>query len=490
MAEFTSTRNRALRADAREAVLNGIAPDGGLYVPGAFPTVAINEILSLSYSELAKRIIRGILSDFTEEEIESSCDEAYLSHFDTDDVCPLVKVSGCYALELFHGETAAFKDIALSILPRLMTRARRARGMLGRTLILTATSGDTGSAAMNGFRGVPGTGIITFYPYGGVSEIQKKQMTCMEGENLTCCAVKGNFDDCQTAVKRAFAHLQPPEGIRFSSANSINIARLVPQITYYFWTYVQLVRRFGLSVGEKVDFIVPTGNFGDILAGEYARWMGLPVGKLVCASNANRVLTDFLETGRYDRKRAFQKTLSPSMDILISSNLERMLYHAENGNAERVCEHMKNLGSLGEYRVSPEAHERFRADFAAYSFDDSQTLQTMKRVFDETGYLPDPHTAVGFACEAEFSKRSGNRPRVILATASPFKFPQSALSALGIAAPEDPFEQLNALSKAISVPVPASIAKLKEARPLHTDVISQEEIFDYILGKADKICKA
>ena len=490
MADFTSTRNRALRADAREAVLNGIAPDGGLYIPAAFPVIDVKDILSLSYSELAKRVIFGILSDFTEEEISSACDEAYLSHFDTMDVCPLVKVGSCYALELFHGETCAFKDIALSILPRLMVRARKARGLSDRTLILTATSGDTGSAAMNGFKNVSGTGIITFYPYGGVSEIQKKQMTCMDGENLTACAVKGNFDDCQTAVKKAFADLLPPVGIRFSSANSINIARLVPQITYYFWTYVQLVNRFHLSIGEKVDFIVPTGNFGDILAGEYARWMGLPVGKLVCASNANRVLTDFLETGRYDRKRAFRKTLSPSMDILISSNLERMLYHAENGDAERVCAHMKALSTNGEYQVSPEAHDRFKEDFAAYSFDDAATLQTMKQVFDETGYLPDPHTAVGFACEKEYGKCQSDRPRVILSTASPFKFPQSALKALGIDDPEDPFEQLEVLSRAISVPVPASIQKLQNARPLHTDIITQEEIFDYILGKAEKLCKA
>ena len=490
MAEFTSTRSPRAEANAYEAVLNGIAPDGGLYVPTRIPRIYVEETLPLSYIDTARRILGAFFPSFSETEIFQSASEAYADHFDTDLVSPLVRVGDDFVLELFHGETAAFKDVALSILPRLMTRARRALGRKEKILILTATSGDTGSAAMNGFRGVDGTGIIAFYPFGGVSEIQKRQMISMRGDNLTACALRGNFDDCQTAVKRAFARLPAPDGIRFSSANSINIARLVPQITYYYAAYASLVRQTGMNVGEKVDFVVPTGNFGDILAGWYAKRMGLPVGTLVCASNANRVLTDFMETGVYDRRRPFAKTSSPSMDILISSNLERLLFHAEDGDGERVASLMKSLTENGFYRASDRAMSRVREDFAAYSFDDAQTLRAMKTVFDETGYFPDPHTAVGMASLAAHKKRCPGRRAVALATASPFKFPQSALLALGMAQNgEDAFEQLSRLSDAIGVPVPRAISRLRDAECVHNDVTDADHIFDYILGKAEKLCK-
>ncbi|MBQ1256285.1 MAG: threonine synthase, partial [Clostridia bacterium] len=276
MAEFTSTRNKNLTASAYEAVFNGLAPDGGLYVPENIPSLKIEEVLNDTYSGMAKKVLKRMLPSFTDKEISESADEAYLYHFDTEDVAPLVKTGNAFTLELFHGETCAFKDVALSILPRLMVRARKALGKKDKILILTATSGDTGSAAMNGFRDVEDTGIITFFPDGGVSDIQKAQMTQMKGKNLTACAVKGNFDDCQTMVKNIFSNMTPPEGIQLSSANSINIARLAPQITYYFWAYARLVKDFNVSIGEKVDFVVPTGNFGDILAGFYAKEMGLP----------------------------------------------------------------------------------------------------------------------------------------------------------------------------------------------------------------------
>lgn len=485
MVDFTSTRELRAEANAYEAVLNGIAPDGGLYVPTNVPKIDVSEILNLSYTDLARRIIGAMLPSFTAEEIAESASEAYKHHFETPDVCPLKKVGDDFVLELFHGETAAFKDVALSILPRLMTRARKALGKTEKILILTATSGDTGSAAMNGFRDVDGTGIIVFYPFGGVSEIQKRQMVAMPGGNLTACALRGNFDDCQSAVKRAFANLPAPNGIRFSSANSINIARLVPQIAYYYASYASLVRDYGMKIGESVDFVVPTGNFGDILAGWYAKRMGLPIGTLVCASNANRVLTDFIETGVYDRRREFVKTSSPSMDILISSNLERLLYHAEGEDGRKVARLMKELSENGFYRASDEAMKKIRSDFAAYSFDDDMTVSEMKTVFDETGYFPDPHTAVGMACLKAYKNENPGRRCVVLATASPFKFPQSAMRALGMKSDgTDAFEMLKKISDVIGVPVPPCIAPLENAQPIHNDVTDKEHIFEYILGKA------
>lgn len=488
MAEFTSTRSNQCKATAYEAVLNGIAPDGGLYVPTCFPQIPLSAVLSLSYPALAQTIIKKMLPSFTEEEVGQSAREAY-AHFDSPAVCPLVPVGGSFVLELFHGETAAFKDIALSILPRLLTRARRALGRQEKVLILTATSGDTGSAAMNGFRDVDGTGIITFYPYGGTSAIQRQQMVSMAGSNLAACAVKGNFDDCQTAVKRAFAELTPPEGIIFSSANSINIARLVPQIAYYFSAYAQLVNEHGITPGTSVDFIVPTGNFGDILAGFYAWKMGLPVGKLVCASNANRVLTDFIATGVYDRRREFRKTLSPSMDILISSNLERLIYHAE-GSAEAVSSLMAALKNEGVYRVSDAALSFIQERFCAYSFDDNATLATMQRVFNETGYLPDPHTAVGFASLYAHKQVHPHSVCVVLSTASPFKFPESACDALGLRKNGDAFELLGKVSEKIHVQAPAVLSVLKGAPIRHPDVIELNDIFPYIQGKAATLCQA
>jgi len=486
MTEFVSTRNNKITANAWEAVFNGIAPDGGLYVPVNVKSIDVDEVLNLSYAETAKIILRNMLPSFTDKEISESCDEAYLNLFDVKEVAPVVKVGEGYIAELFHGETFAFKDVALSVLPRLMTRARKSLGHSEKILILTATSGDTGSAAMNGFRDVEGTGIITFFPKNGVSDIQKAQMTCMEGGNLTACAVYGNFDDCQTTVKKMFAELKAPEGIHLSSANSINIARLAPQITYYYTAYVSLVKSGEIQMGDKIDFVVPTGNFGDILAGFYAKRMGLPVGKLVCASNANRVLTDFIETGIYDKRREFKKTISPSMDILISSNLERLIYLAEGENDAVVASLMKQLSDKGFYKVSDEALTFIRESFEGASYSDEEALEEIRKTFKETGYLLDPHTAVAYAA---FRMRKQKNRTVILSTASPYKFPDSVLKALGCEIPENAFDRIRLLEKVSGTKAPAGIKKLENAAVVSKDETAIENAFEYVYGKAETICR-
>ena len=489
MAEFTSTRNKNLTASAYEAVYHGLAPDGGLFVPVNIPKLLIEDVLQDTYSEMAKKVLKGMLPSFTDKEISESADEAYLNHFDTKEVAPLVKTGECFTLELFHGETCAFKDVALSILPRLMVRARKALGKDEKILILTATSGDTGSAAMNGFRDVEGTGIITFFPDGGVSDVQKAQMTQMEGDNLTACAVKGNFDDCQTMVKNMFSNLKAPKGIQLSSANSINIARLAPQITYYYWAYASLVKKHGLTIGEKVDFIVPTGNFGDILAGFYAKQMGLPVGKLICASNANNVLTDFIRTGVYDKKREFKKTISPSMDILISSNLERLLYLADGKDDQKVLSYMTRLKETGEYKITDEALSFIQKNFEGLCYTDEEAKKEIRKVFDETAYLIDPHTAVAFCAMEEYKKDNPDSICVVLSTASPYKFSDSVMDALDVEKKKDAFQKIEDLSKRTNSPVPAPIERLKGGNTLHKDVIEVKDGFEYVLGKAERLCR-
>ncbi len=488
--ELTSTRNNQLRCGGYEAIFRGIAPDGGLYVPAALPALSLNETSSLSYAALTARILSLLLPGVSQAQIRAACDAAYPARFDTPAVCPLVKAGDHYVLELFHGETAAFKDMALSVMPSLLAFSRTALGVQDTVLILTATSGDTGSAAMNGFRSLPGTAALILYPRDGVSEIQKRQMTTMPGSNVAACAVNGNFDDCQRSVKQAFLKLAPPAGLRFSSANSINIARLTPQIAYYYAAYHTFVREHGLVSGTPITFIVPTGNFGDILAGLYAQQMGLPVAHLVCASNANRVLTDFLATGVYDARRPLSRTLSPSMDILVSSNLERLLFHAEAGNSRIVREYMQRLASDGVYRVSNAALKRIQRVFRAYAYTDTDTLKSMGQAFRDTGYLPDPHTAIAFAAAEAYRREHPGVPCVCLATASPFKFPQSGLRALGLPESGSAFDMQDALSAAIHVPVPRALAALRSRVPVHTDEATVRGIPEYILKKAATLCKA
>ena len=485
MSKFLSTRNKSDIVDARTAVVRGLSPDGGLYVPEELPKLDYHELTGLPYYKMAARIMKAFFTDFSEEDIDLSCEEAYELHFDTREVCPVVKKDDLYITELFHGETCAFKDVALSILPRLMVRAQKSLGITDKILILTATSGDTGSAAMNGFRNVPGTGIVTFFPNKGVSLLQRRQMVCMDGTNLTACAVNGNFDDCQSAVKEVFEHAKRPAGIRFSSANSINIARLIPQLGYYFATYLKLVEDGELKDGEELSFIVPTGNFGDILAGYYAKQMGLPVGKLVCASNANNVLTDFLNTGIYDKRREFLKTLSPSMDILISSNLERLLYHMQGENAQTVAEQMAALKKDGIYRIGDKALSEIKKTFAAYSCTDDETVSAIAGFFAKTGYVADPHTAVAIGCAKRFKVDYPGKKCAVLATASPCKFPASICKALHMEESVDVFETLNELGRKTGMVIPEALGKLQSARELHNDVIEKDALPEYVKN----VCK-
>ena len=483
---YQSTRSEHRVSDTA-AILEGIAPDGGLYID---PELAGRSFdwqgcLRLPPLGMAGKILGHLLPGF--EDMDALVQRAYAGKFDTEELTPLVGVGEDFVLELFHGPTAAFKDVALSMLPQLVTAARAQEGVEDRIVILTATSGDTGKAALEGFHDVPGTGIIVFFPDAGVSPVQKAQMVTQEGANVKVCAVRGNFDDCQSGVKRAFAALSGdalPAGRRLSSANSINIGRLAPQVVYYFIAYAELLRRGEIAMGEAVDYVVPTGNFGDILAGYFAKLMGLPVGTLVCASNANRVLTDFLETGVYDRRRPFLKTASPSMDILVSSNLERLLFLASGGDTALVADCMKRLSAEGSYRFPEQAMARIREDFAAGCCDEAQCLETIGRVWREQGYLCDTHTAVAlYAAEVYKRARGEERKTVVLSTASPYKFPAAVLKAIGGDLSGDEFEQMERLASIAGVPIPRGLRGLREKPVLHRDLIDREEIVDYVLAQ-------
>ena len=486
MSAFISTRSQKYTADARNAIVNGLAPDGGLYVPIKIPTLDYKTLIGFDYYVCAARILESWFTDIDASAIENCCRAAY-THFDTPKVAPVVKAGDTYIVELFHGETCAFKDVALSLLPRILVESKNSLGKKDKVLILSATSGDTGSAAMNGFKNVPGTGITVFYPDSGVSKIQRKQMVCMEGTNVNACAVRGNFDDCQSGVKRAFATLEKIPGVSLSSANSINIARLVPQIAYYYTTYIQMTASGALKDGEKLDFIVPTGNFGDILAGYYAKRMGLPIGKLVCASNQNDVLTQFLSEGVYDKRRSFVRTSSPSMDILISSNLERLLYHAHGGDCEKVESLMAQLKENGVYSVDANVLGEIQNDFAAYSCDDAKTRAEIKRFYDSTGYLADPHTAVALHVKERYLNDNPGHKCAVLSTASPFKFPESVCAALELNVSGDGFTLLEALSEKTGVKAPQQLARLKDSQELHTDVIDIADINSYIISTQGKL---
>lgn len=492
--EYQSTRSTQT-ASPREAVLRGIAPDGGLYLLPHMEALSFDwqACLKQNFLGAANEILSALLPDIGG--MEDLVRRAYTGRFETPEIAPLVPVGEDYVLELFHGPTAAFKDVALSMLPQLLSAARAQTGDSAETAILTATSGDTGKAALEGFRDIPGTQILVFYPSEGVSPIQQAQMVTQEGRNVTVCAVRGNFDDCQRGVKEAFAAL-PREalrraGVELSSANSINIGRLAPQIPYYFTAYRALLDRGAVGLGDPVDFVVPTGNFGDILAGYLAKALGLPVGRLICASNSNRVLTDFLTTGRYDSRRPFLKTSSPSMDILVSSNLERLLFLASGGDSAAVAGWMDRLGKQGAYEVPKGVLARIQEDFSAYFCDEAQTTATIGEVWRAHRYLIDPHTAVAFsAARQDRQARKSRGPRVILSTASAFKFPEPVLRGLGAEAEGDAFDQMDALASLTGQPVPGSLAGLREKPRLHRDCIGREEIVPYIrkrLGLEDAV---
>lgn len=479
---YKSTRGDKNYLTASQAIVKGIADDGGLYVPDTMPKMdfQLEDILSWDYRELAYRVLRLVLTDYTEEELRHCINSAYDEKFDTPLIAPLAVNNKGNFLELFHGRTIAFKDMALSILPYLLKTAAVKNGVSEKIVILTATSGDTGKAALEGFADVEGTKIIVFFPEEGVSDVQKAQMVTQKGANTCVAGIRGNFDDAQTAVKRIFtdndlkAELKE-RGYVFSSANSINIGRLAPQIVYYFYAYGQMVKAGKINMGDKINFTVPTGNFGNILAGYYAKNMGLPVNKLICASNDNKVLYDFFGTGSYDINRDFIVTVSPSMDILISSNLERLLYHV-SGSVEKTAQLMKDLSNGGRYHFKVD--EGFVGEFATVD----ETFAGIREVFKEAGYVMDTHTAVAYSAYKKYLSQTGdNTPNVIVSTASPYKFAKDVLKAIS---PEyegiDPFAALDKLSEVSSTPVPEPIKGIDKREVIHKHVIDRDAIKDFV----------
>ena len=486
---YQSTRNNGLTASSSAAVLRGIAPDGGLYILNDFSALNFDWRGALEKDTLgmAEQILSALLSEFPD--MKGLVSRAYLNKFETDDLTPLVSVGDRYVLELFRGPTSAFKDVALSMLPQLITCARDIEGIDDEIVILTATSGDTGKAALEGFHDVPGTKIIVFFPENGVSAVQKAQMVTQEGCNVCSCGINGNFDDAQTGVKNVFAavnsgNLLEGKGARLSSANSINIGRLAPQVVYYFKAYADLVKNGRIRVGDTIDFVVPTGNFGDILAGYFAKHMGLPVGTLVCASNANDVLTDFIRTGVYDRNRPFFRTISPSMDILVSSNLERLLFLLCGCDDRYVAERMAELNRTGRYEISEALLEKLRSEFWAGCCDDAGTKASIADVWNRYGYLCDTHTAVAWNVAEQYAVAGlSDRPVVVLSTASAYKFPAAVLDALGAEPEGDEFRIMEQLQELTGVPMPKNLSGLREKPVLHRDVIEKDEILDYVLRK-------
>ena len=481
---YRSTRGDSRLVSAAEAIVSGIAADGGLYVPTELPrlTVPPAELAALSYQDLAGQIMSLFLPDFTAAELAAAVQQAYDDKFDTPLIAPLVTHGEVHFLELFHGPTLAFKDMALSILPYLLRLAAEKCGLQEEVVILTATSGDTGKAALEGFADVAGTKIIVFFPEHGVSPVQKRQMVTQTGANTHVVGIEGNFDDAQSGVKAMFTDAQlrrqlQQAGYVFSSANSINVGRLIPQIVYYYSAYLQLVNQGKLQAGQPVNFVVPTGNFGNILAAYYARQLGLPVHKLICASNANKVLFDFFTTGIYDKERPFFVTMSPSMDILVSSNLERLLYHASNEDTAWVKAQMENLGRQGHYRV-PETVRAAMSDFVGGYATEEATAKAINSVYRQSGYLIDPHTAVAYAVLQDYLSVSGDTtPTVVVATASPFKFAKDVLEAVaGPQSSEDEFALLFELAAVTGQPVPAAIADLPTKPVLHRTVCKKDDM--------------
>jgi len=482
---YTSTRDQQASATAAGAIVKGISDDGGLFVPEEIPSLpadAVRSMIGMPYPEVVARVLAGWLRGFSFDELLQMCQAAYYN-FDTPGVAPVVPLSGNrYVLELFHGPTLAFKDMALQILPRFMAAAAKKTGETRELVILVATSGDTGKAALAGFAGVPGVRIVVYYPEGGVSEAQRLQMVTQEGANAHVIAVKGNFDDAQTGVKRMFTNrelgnLLTSRGMVFSSANSINLGRLVPQIAYYFWAYARLVASRHISYGKPINVCVPTGNFGNILAAYYAREMGLPVGRLICASNQNNVLADFINTGVYDRNRPFYLTTSPSMDILISSNLERLLYELSGRDAGEVCAMMANLAKSGRYALPASAHAKLRTFMSGGWASEEQVSAQITSTFQDDKYLADPHTAVALHVHAQYQQETGDRtPTVIASTASPYKFGKAVATALfGPEASElDDFACCGRLARASKGEVPPAISNLRKKPVLHNAVCEKD----------------
>ncbi len=481
---YQSTRNAAEKATASQAILKGLASDGGLFVPTTLPAFSVSfaELAKMNYQQVAYEVMKLFLTDFTEEELKHCIACAYDDKFDTKEIAPLKEADGAYYLELFHGATIAFKDMALSILPHLLTTAAKKNNVQDEIVILTATSGDTGKAALAGFADVPGTRIIVFYPKDGVSPIQEKQMVTQRGANTTVIGIVGNFDDAQSGVKAMFndkelAARMKAKGFQFSSANSINIGRLVPQIVYYVYAYTRLLANGTLKDGETLNVVVPTGNFGNILAAYYAKCAGLPLGKLICASNDNKVLYDFFQSGVYDKNREFILTTSPSMDILISSNLERLIYKIAGEDAEKNAELMKSLSTKGVYEITDDMKARL-ADFAGGYATTEQTAETISNLYKKTGYIIDTHTAVAASVYNEYKAATGDNTKAVIAsTASPYKFTRSVMTAIDKNYDSmGDFELVDELSKLSGVKVPQAIEDIRSAEVLHKTVCDKTEM--------------
>ena len=480
---YQSTRSEGTKVTASQAILKGLADDGGLFVPVSIPKldISLEEISKMTYQETAYEVMKLFFTDFTEAELKTCIERAYDSKFDTKEIAPLVKKSDAYYLELFHGATIAFKDMALSM-PHLLTTSAKKNNIKNEIVILTATSGDTGKAALAGFADVEGTSIIVFYPKNGVSKIQERQMVTQKGANTKVVGITGNFDDAQSGVKAMFnnkelAKVMDEHGYQFSSANSINIGRLVPQVVYYVYSYTRLLANGDIKAGEKVNFVVPTGNFGNILAAFYAKNMGVPVGKLICASNENKVLYDFFETGVYDRNREFILTSSPSMDILISSNLERLIFRIAGDDAKKTAEMMDALKTTGKYTITDDMKAKL-ADFTGGWASEEDTAKEIKRVYDETGYVMDTHTAVASSVYHTYKENTNDDTKTIIAsTASPYKFGTSVMSAIdkkyeGM----DDFALIDELCKTSGVKIPNAVEEIRTAPVLHDTVCETEDM--------------
>lgn len=485
---YKSTRSSQEPVTASMAILKGLTDDGGLFVPDHIPALdkSLKELAGMRYQEIAYEVMKLYLTDFTEEELKGCIEKAYDRKFDTEVIAPLAEVDNAYFLELFHGATIAFKDMALSILPHLLTTSARKNHIKDEIVILTATSGDTGKAAMAGFADVEGTRIVVFYPKDGVSPIQEKQMVTQKGANTFVVGIRGNFDDAQTGVKKIFSDRQlaaemAEQGFRFSSANSINIGRLVPQIVYYVYAYARLLSEGKLEEGEQINVVVPTGNFGNILAAFYAKNMGLPIGKLICASNDNKVLYDFFQTGVYDRNREFVLTSSPSMDILISSNLERLIYRIAGDAPEQNARLMAALSGQGRYEITEQMRDGLK-DFCGGYASEEETAATISRIYKNYGYVLDPHTAVAASVFGKYTEKTGDETATVIAsTASPFKFTRSVMNAIDSKYDSlTDFELVDELSRLANVAVPAAIEEIRNAPVLHDNICEVDEMPDMV----------
>lgn len=481
---YRSTRNDKSTVTSSQAILKGLSEEGGLFVPSRIPKldVEMDRLQEMNYKEIAYVVMKQFLTDFTEDELKTCIDKAYDTKFDTADIAPLVKVDGAYYLELFHGPTIAFKDMALSILPHLLTTAARKNHVKNEIVILAATSGDTGKAALAGFADVPGTKIIVFYPKDGVSRVQELQMTTQKGENTNVIAIHGNFDDAQSGVKAIFESRELAEelkgaGYQFSSANSINIGRLVPQVVYYVYAYARLLKNGQIKPGEEINVTVPTGNFGNILAAYYAKEMGLPIGKLICASNENKVLFDFFQNGVYDRHRDFILTTSPSMDILISSNLERLIYNISGEDAEQNARFMKMLRTEGNYEITSNMQKNLKDFSAGYARED-QASDMIAGIYDRAGYIMDTHTAVAAYVYQRYAEESRDqRKTVIVSTASPYKFSKSVMSSIDEKYSQwEELELISELKRISGVEIPGAIKEIMDAKILHSRECAPDEM--------------